>query len=75
VRLGGTYMSKGGILAQSEVRKYINEIAQLFFALQPPRGQQVNPFGDIMSSLFGGAGPASSAPRILSPGSAAPGLD
>jgi len=75
VRLCGTYLSKGGVLAQPDVRTRLNEIATLFFALPPPRNQQVNPLGDMLSSLFGGGMGAPSAPRVLTPGSSAAGLD
>ncbi|KAF9266524.1 cytoplasmic protein [Marasmius fiardii PR-910] len=68
VRLCGTYQSRGGILASPEIRRALNEIGQLYFAIPPPRNQPTNPLGDMMSSLFGG-GPSggSSARRVLSP--------
>ncbi|KAH8118144.1 hypothetical protein DFH11DRAFT_1504154 [Phellopilus nigrolimitatus] len=76
VRLCGTYLSRGGVLATTDVRKYLNEIATLYFAIPPPRNQAANPFGDVLSSLFGGApsggGPG---PRVLMPSPAAAGLD
>jgi len=81
VRLCGTYQSKGGILAAPEVRTALQEISQLYFAIAPPRTQAANPFGDMLSSLFGGAqsgGPgAPPARRVLAPGSGSstPGLD
>jgi golgi to ER traffic protein 4 len=41
--------------------------------MPPPRTGNVNPFGDIMSSLFGGPpgsgpAPASAQPRTITPG-------
>ncbi|ESK95893.1 cytoplasm protein [Moniliophthora roreri MCA 2997] len=77
VRLCGTYQSRGGVLAQPEVRKVLNEIALLFFSIPPPRNQAVNPFGDMLSSLLGGEAPGGqSARRVLSPPPAAiTGLD
>jgi hypothetical protein len=54
----------------------LNEIATLYFAIPPPRTQAVNPFGDMFSSLFGGAA-SGQQPRRLQPAGAAsnPGLD
>ncbi|THG99887.1 hypothetical protein EW145_g7174 [Phellinidium pouzarii] len=75
VRLCGTYLSKGGILAQPDVRKHLNEIATLFFAIPLPRGQAANPLGDMMSSLFGGAPSSAAAPRVLMPAPPAASLD
>ncbi|KAK0222830.1 hypothetical protein EDD85DRAFT_859875 [Armillaria nabsnona] len=77
VRLCGTYQSKGGLLAQPEVRKALNELATLYFAIPPPRNQAANPFGDMMSSLFGGSSPASASParRVLAPKSTSDNLD
>ncbi|RXW25562.1 hypothetical protein EST38_g355 [Candolleomyces aberdarensis] len=73
VRLCGTYQSKGGPLAFPEVRRALNEIATLFFAIPPPRSAPANPFGDIMSSFLGG-GPSEAAPRrTLTPASSAGG--
>jgi len=74
VRLCGTYQSKGGPLAALEMRRALSEIGQLYFAIPPPRAQAANPFGDMISSMFGGPAP-SSAPtrRTLAPSSA--GLD
>jgi hypothetical protein len=66
VRLCGTYQSKGGVLILPEVRKVLQDIATLYFAIPPARGQPANPFGDMLSSLFGG-GPGPSAPRVLTP--------
>ncbi|KAH8832180.1 cytoplasmic protein [Flagelloscypha sp. PMI_526] len=54
VRLCGTYQSKGGLLAESETRKLLNEIGHLYFALPLPKQQAANPFGDMLSSLLGG---------------------
>ncbi|KAI0258365.1 hypothetical protein BC834DRAFT_911820 [Gloeopeniophorella convolvens] len=71
VRLCGTYQSRGGVLARPEVRVVLNELATLYFEIPPPRGANVNPFGDIMSSLFGGApgaGAVSAPPRTITPG-------
>ncbi|KAL5525867.1 hypothetical protein ACEPAG_7204 [Sanghuangporus baumii] len=75
IRLCGTYLSKGGVLAEPGVRKYLTEIATLFFGIPPPRNQAANPFGDIFSSLLGGAPSAPVGPRILTPGPPAAGLD
>ncbi|KAK7461880.1 hypothetical protein VKT23_008314 [Stygiomarasmius scandens] len=76
VRLCGTYQSRGGILTQPEVRKALQDIATLYFAIPPPRSQPTNPFGDMMSSLFGGGAAGGAAPRrVLSPGSGSTGLD
>ncbi|CAL1716132.1 unnamed protein product [Somion occarium] len=78
VRLCGTYQSRGGILARPEVRKVLAELAELYFAIPPPRAQQANPLGDMLSAMFGGAGPAPAAPRrVLTPASSSstPGLD
>ncbi|KAI5122518.1 hypothetical protein M0805_005246 [Coniferiporia weirii] len=75
VRLCGTYLSKGGVLAKPDVRRYLNEIATLFFAIPQPRSQAANPLGDMMSSLFGGAPSGGTAPRVLTPGPSAAGLD
>ncbi|KAF8896686.1 hypothetical protein BD779DRAFT_1497242 [Infundibulicybe gibba] len=66
VRLCGTYQSRGGILASPEVRRVLNEIATLYFAIPPPRGQAPNPLGDMLSSMFGGPAP-SQARRVLAP--------
>ncbi|KAF8963155.1 hypothetical protein BDZ97DRAFT_1662118 [Flammula alnicola] len=76
VRLCGTYQSKINILATPEMRMSLNEIATLYFAIPPPRNQAANPFGDMLSSLFGG--PAQSQPtrRVLTPANtSSPGLD
>ncbi|KXN87212.1 Golgi to ER traffic protein 4, partial [Leucoagaricus sp. SymC.cos] len=70
VRLCGTYLSQGGPLAAPEVRKALNEVAILYFAIPPPRTQAVNPFGDMFSSLFGGAAPGQQARRTLQPAGA-----
>jgi len=76
IRLCGTYQNRGGILSLPEIRKVLHEIGTLYFALPQPRGQPANPFGDMLSSLFGGGGTGTSAPRVLTPGNAAsPGLD
>ncbi|KIP08035.1 hypothetical protein PHLGIDRAFT_104927 [Phlebiopsis gigantea 11061_1 CR5-6] len=78
VRLCGTYQSKGGPLAAKEVRKELAEIAELYFAIPPPRGQAGNPLGDMLSAMLGGA-PSAPAPRrrvlASAPPSGAPGLD
>ena len=56
--------------------KSLNEIATLYFAIPPPRGQAANPFGDMMSSLFGGPAQAQPTRRVLAPATTAtPGLD
>ncbi|KAI0342922.1 hypothetical protein BDW22DRAFT_1330467 [Trametopsis cervina] len=77
IRLCGTYQSKGSLLAVKEVRKSLNEISELFFSIPPPRGQQANPFGDMLSAMMGGAPPARGAApkRVLAPASSAPSLD
>ncbi|EIN03959.1 hypothetical protein PUNSTDRAFT_108788 [Punctularia strigosozonata HHB-11173 SS5] len=70
VRLCGTYQSKGGLLANPNVRGILMEIAQLYFAIPPPRAQPANPFGDMLSSLLGapaGGGGNATAPRRLAP--------
>ncbi|KAH9015273.1 cytoplasmic protein [Lactarius deliciosus] len=71
IRLCGTYQSRSALLAQPEIRVVLDELGTLYFDLQPPRTTNANPFGDIMSSLFGGA-PGSSvsatAPRTITPG-------
>jgi len=75
VRLCGTYQSRGGVLATPEVRSALNELANLYFAIPLPRSQAANPFGDVLSSLFG-SNPTSQQPRrLLSPGSDSPELD
>lgn len=71
VRLCGTYQSRGTVLAHPDIRLVLNELATLYFAMPPPRTANVNPFGDIMSSMFGGSpgsGPASAQPRTITPG-------
>jgi golgi to ER traffic protein 4 len=46
----------------------LNELAQIYFAIPPPRTQPTNPFGDMISGLFGGgAGGAAAPARRLSP--------
>ncbi|KAF7977034.1 hypothetical protein HWV62_4792 [Athelia sp. TMB] len=78
VRLCGTYQSRGGILAQPEVRLALQELSTLYFAIPPPRNQAANPFGDMLSSLFGGPAGGGGAPtprRALAPASSDPGLD
>ncbi|KAF5367141.1 hypothetical protein D9758_003874 [Tetrapyrgos nigripes] len=77
VRLCGTYQSRGGVLAQPEVRKTLQDVATLYFAIPPPRTQAASPFGDMMSSLFGGGPAAGGQParRVLAPGSGSAGLD
>jgi hypothetical protein len=76
VRLCGTYQGRVPQLATAEMRSCLNEIASLYFDIPPPRNQAANPFGDMMSSLFGG--PAQSQPtrRVLTPATtASPVLD
>jgi len=70
VRLCGTYQSRGGVLAQPDVRAVLNELAMLYFEIALPRTTNANPFGDIMS-LFGGppgSGTAAAQPRTITPG-------
>lgn len=58
------------------VSKVLTELAELYFAIPPPRNQQANPFGDMFSAMFGGAGaPAPPARRVIASGSNAPALD
>jgi len=55
------------------VSQVLNELATLYFEIPPPRTANVNPFGDIMSSLFGGSpgsGPAATQPRKIARGGA-----
>ncbi|KAH9945417.1 uncharacterized protein BXZ73DRAFT_73566 [Epithele typhae] len=79
VRLCGTYQSKGGVIAEREVRKALIDLAELYFAIPPPRGAQQNPLGDMISAMFGGGGGPGSAPtrRVLAPAAptSTPGLD
>ncbi|TFK33458.1 hypothetical protein BDQ12DRAFT_691132 [Crucibulum laeve] len=76
VRLCGTYQSRGGLLSTPEVRRALNELATLYFAIPQPRNQAANPFGDILSSMFGGAPQAQPQRRVLTPAAAgSPGLD
>ncbi|KAF8151024.1 hypothetical protein B0H34DRAFT_731040 [Crassisporium funariophilum] len=76
VRLCGTYQGKSGLLASPEIRSCLSEIATLYFAIPPPRNQAANPFGDMMSSLFGGPAQTQTARRVLAPThTGAPGLD
>jgi len=76
VRLCGRYQTSGGVLATREIRKVLNDIGELFFALPTPRGQQVNPFGDMMSALMGGGGPGPQPQRrTLTPSSGSSTLD
>jgi hypothetical protein len=55
----------------------LNEVATLYFAIPPPRTQAANPFGGMLSSLFGAPGSTQPERRILQPAStgASPGLD
>jgi hypothetical protein len=61
VRLCATYTSKGGIMATPEVKKALQEVSELYFAISPPRTQQANPLGDMLSSLFAGGPPGGGA--------------
>ncbi|KZT73173.1 hypothetical protein DAEQUDRAFT_722299 [Daedalea quercina L-15889] len=78
VRLCGTYQSKGGLMATKEIRKALIDLAELYFAIPPPRTQAANPLGDMLSAMFGGA-PSAAQParRVLSPPpvTKSPGLD
>lgn len=59
----------------------LNELGQIYFAIPPPRTQPANPFGDMLSGLFGGgAGGGAPPARRLNPSAGAikpsmPGLD
>ncbi|KZT07615.1 DUF410-domain-containing protein [Laetiporus sulphureus 93-53] len=79
VRLCGTYQSRSSLIASKEVRKALIELAELYFAIPPPRAQQANPLGDMLSAMFGGGAPTNSASarRVLSPPPTtnSPGLD
>ncbi|KAL6298392.1 hypothetical protein BKA93DRAFT_811305 [Sparassis latifolia] len=78
VRLCGTYQSKSGLLAVRGVRKTLIDIAELYFAIPPPRTQPANPMADMLSAMLGGSAPSSApARRVLSPlpPSSSPGLD
>ncbi|KIJ62848.1 hypothetical protein HYDPIDRAFT_29995 [Hydnomerulius pinastri MD-312] len=81
VRLCGTYQSKGGALANKDVRSALHEIATLYFAIPPPKTQPDNPFGAMLSSMLGGGAPGGGGPpqrRVLTPGPSGPatlGLD
>jgi hypothetical protein len=68
IRLCGTYQSRGGLLTQAPVRLALNEIGALYFSIPLPRGQPANPFGDMLSSLFGGGAPGPTTKRVLAPG-------
>ncbi|KAI0926187.1 hypothetical protein AcW1_008420 [Taiwanofungus camphoratus] len=77
VRLCGTYQSRSGLVSTKEVRKAAIELAEFYFAIPPPRPQQTNALGDMLSAMFGGAPGGAPARRVLSPPPAAgsPGLD
>lgn len=47
--------------------KALNELATLYFAIPPPRGQAANPLNDLLSNLLGGGGSAPPARRVLAP--------
>ncbi|KAI9454758.1 cytoplasmic protein [Lactarius psammicola] len=64
IRLCGTYQSRAALLTQPEIRAVLDELGTLYFDLQPPRTANANPFGDIMSSLFGGAPGSAVVPTI-----------
>jgi len=49
------------------IPQVLNEIATLYFAIPAPRTQANNPFGDMLSTLFGGGAPGQSARRMLQP--------
>ena len=53
----------------------LHDIATLYFAIPPPRKQAANPFGDMLSSLFGGPAAGQPGRRVLTPATAATGLD
>jgi len=49
----------------------LSELGTLYFEISPPRTVNANPFGDMMSSLFGGppgSGPIAAQPRTITPG-------
>ena len=75
VRLCGSYQNKGDIFASPEVRKVLNEIAHLYFALPIPKLQGANPLGEMLSSMFGGIPGGSQTRRMLSPSPASATLD
>ncbi|EJD37312.1 DUF410-domain-containing protein [Auricularia subglabra TFB-10046 SS5] len=54
-RLVGTYSTKGGAITHPEIRKAIQDLSATYFNIQPPRPAG-NPFGDLLSGLFGGGG-------------------
>ncbi|KAF8274694.1 cytoplasmic protein [Lactarius quietus] len=71
IRLCGTYQPRTALLTQPEIRVILDELGTLYFGLSPPRTANANPFGDVMSSLFGGApgsGVSTTAPRTIIPG-------
>ncbi|KZS92031.1 cytoplasmic protein [Sistotremastrum niveocremeum HHB9708] len=74
IRLCGTYQSKGGLLTHPEVRRTLQELASLYFALPLPRAQPANPLGDMMAGLFGGmpGGGAEPQRKLAPPGLTGP---
>ncbi|KAK7032748.1 hypothetical protein R3P38DRAFT_3312881 [Favolaschia claudopus] len=56
-----------GLLATPEVRQALTEISTLYFAFAPPRSQNANPLGDMLSSMFGGSAQPKPARRVLAP--------
>ncbi|KAJ7590012.1 hypothetical protein C8J56DRAFT_1048180 [Mycena floridula] len=65
VRLCGTYQSRGGVLAQPEIRAVLRELATLYFAIPPPRSQNANPLGEMLSSIFGSVPSAARTNTVL----------
>jgi hypothetical protein len=65
------------LLRLNLVKKALNELATLYFAIPPPRGQPANPFGEMLSSLFGGPAQPQAARRLqpANLGTGSPGLD
>jgi golgi to ER traffic protein 4 len=75
VRLCGTYQSKSDVLADANVRKALNELAQLYFAIPVPKTQPANPMAEMLSSLFGGAPDGAQSRRTLRPATPTASLD
>jgi hypothetical protein len=63
------------LLGFANILQILQEISSLYFALAPPRQQQANPFGDMLSSLFGGSVGGGGAPTVRRLAPPAAGLD